>query len=374
MSPRSPFADAAAALLREAPPSTRRLRHGTMPCGPLDLDPDLDDVFAPTPAGVDIDLLSYDFIIIAFSGGKDSLALLLLLLYLGVPRERLELWHHDVDGGEGSTLMDWPCTRGYCQAVADALGVRIYFSWKQGGLEGEMLRENAPTRGYVFETPHGLMICGGTSSKLGTRLLFPQTAASPELRWCSAYGKMMVAEAALRNDPRFADAWTLFLTGERGQESPKRAKYDVWQPHKADLRDGKVPRLIDHWRALLRWPASEVWRIIEHFKINPHPCYWLGWGRCSCAPCIFGNKDQWASLREVNPRQFGAVASLEASFSKTIDRKGRTVLQMADQGTPFDAITPERIRAALTRDYREPVFLDPWVLPPGAYGDACGPS
>ena len=38
------------------------------------------------------------------------LAALLRLLDLGVDRDRLELWHHDVDGREGSTLMDWPFT------------------------------------------------------------------------------------------------------------------------------------------------------------------------------------------------------------------------------------------------------------------------
>ena len=50
------------------------------------------------------DLQSYDHILVAFSGGKDSLACLLHLLDLGVPRTRIELWHHRIDGAEG-TLM-----------------------------------------------------------------------------------------------------------------------------------------------------------------------------------------------------------------------------------------------------------------------------
>ena len=58
----------------------------------------------------EIDLSEYDHIIIGMSGGKDSIAALLRLLDLGVDRDRLELWHHDVDGREGSTLMDWPFT------------------------------------------------------------------------------------------------------------------------------------------------------------------------------------------------------------------------------------------------------------------------
>jgi hypothetical protein len=68
------------------------------------------------------------------------------LLDLGVPRERIELWHHDVDGREGSRLMDWPVTRDYCRAFAAAFGLPIFFSWKVGGFEREMCRDNARRR------------------------------------------------------------------------------------------------------------------------------------------------------------------------------------------------------------------------------------
>ena len=43
------------------------------------------------------DLAVYDRILVAFSGGKDSLAALLHLLELGVDPARIELHHHDVD-------------------------------------------------------------------------------------------------------------------------------------------------------------------------------------------------------------------------------------------------------------------------------------
>lgn len=55
------------------------------------------------------DLESYDRIIVAFSGGKDSLATFLHLLDAGVDRNRIELWHHLVDG-RGRNFMDWPIT------------------------------------------------------------------------------------------------------------------------------------------------------------------------------------------------------------------------------------------------------------------------
>lgn len=134
------------------------------------------------------DLASYDHILIAFSGGKDSLACVLHLLEEGADPAKIELWHHDIDGHEGGPrLMDWPCTPSYCEAVAKALGLPIFFSWRRGGFLGEMMRQNAPTAAVTFQSPDGEFTTGGKSKDLGTRLRFPQVAADLQTRWCSAY-------------------------------------------------------------------------------------------------------------------------------------------------------------------------------------------
>lgn len=52
-------------------------------------------------------LEEYDLIVVLISGGKDSVACYLKLLELGVPKERIEFWHHDIDGGHPSRRMDW---------------------------------------------------------------------------------------------------------------------------------------------------------------------------------------------------------------------------------------------------------------------------
>lgn len=90
-------------------------------------------------------LSDYDEIIVLMSGGKDSLACLLHLLDLGVPRENLHLHHHLVDGREGSTLMDFPITESYCEALAKAFGIPLTYSWREGGIEREANRLNEPT-------------------------------------------------------------------------------------------------------------------------------------------------------------------------------------------------------------------------------------
>ena len=92
-------------------------------------------------------LNQYDTIIVAFSGGKDSTACFLHLLDIGVPKEKIELWHHSIDGEPGSEpFMDWPITESYCKNFADAFKVPIYFSWRHGGFKRELLKPNGCSR------------------------------------------------------------------------------------------------------------------------------------------------------------------------------------------------------------------------------------
>lgn len=128
----------------------------------------------PKPDTVNIlPFADYDHIIVAFSGGKDSMACLLHLLDQGVPTSKIELWHHDVDGREGSDLFDWPVTRNYCRAVAEAFNVPLYFSWKEGGFEREMLRDEVATAAIKFEEPQPdgsiLVKSAGGKGNPGTR-------------------------------------------------------------------------------------------------------------------------------------------------------------------------------------------------------------
>ena len=317
-----------------------------------------------------LDLSSYSRVVVAFSGGKDSLACLVHLLDRGVARDRIELWHHDIDGREGSKLMDWPVTADYCRKVAGAFGVPIYFSWKQGGFEGEMGRDNSPTQQTWFETPDGLRSAGGKGGP-GTRGKFPQVSANLSVRWCSAYLKIDVMAIAIRNQPRFKGQRTLVVTGERAEESSARAKYAALEPHRAH----GAGRHIDQWRPIHQWTEQQVWAALERWRVNPHPAYKLGWGRLSCAACIFGSNDQWASLAAVAPAQAAAVSAREAQTGLTIKRH-QSVSESAQRGTCYPAAMADTHNRELSQaaTYTDPVFATQWELPAGAYGDSTGPT
>jgi 3'-phosphoadenosine 5'-phosphosulfate sulfotransferase (PAPS reductase)/FAD synthetase len=316
--------------------------------------------------------------VIAFSGGRDSTAAVLAVLDVGVPRERIELWHHEVDGREGGTLMDWPVTRDYCRRFAAAFALPIHFSWKVGGFEREMLRTDALTAPTRFETPAGDVVeVGGVSGTKSTRRRFPQMSADLNTRWCSAYLKIQVMDAALINQARFRHTRTLVVTGERAEESANRARYAVFEPHRADRRDSvRVGRHIDHWRPTHQWNASDVWALIERHRMRCHPAYEAGFGRLSCAACIFGSSNQWRTLADRVPSQFARIAEHEAAFGVTIHRK-LTVLERAGQGTPYAAATADAIARTQRETFDDPIIVAPgdWRVPAGAVsGDAAGPT
>lgn len=262
----------------------------------------------------------YDRFVVFFSGGKDSVCAFLMLLEHGVPLHKIELHHHLVDGRE-STLMDWPVTESYCVKFAEAFGVPIYMSWKVGGFEGEMLRNQAPTAAIAFESADGTTkVIGGEGDKLNTRMKFPQLSANLNVRWCSAYLKCDVGDRVLNHEPRFRIGKTLVITGERAEESKARSHYEYFEPHRTHRTGKRVQRYVDHWRPALWLREAEVWARLERFMINPHPAYWLGFGRVSCRNCIFATADQRATVRTHMRHAFIPIQQHETNFNMTIHR------------------------------------------------------
>jgi 3'-phosphoadenosine 5'-phosphosulfate sulfotransferase (PAPS reductase)/FAD synthetase len=200
---------------------------------------------------------------------------------------------------------------------------------------------------------------------------FPQVSADLSVRWCSPALKIDVLAAAIRNQRRFHDGRTLVITGERAEESPSRARYAAFEPH----RTFTLTRAVDHWRPVHGWTERQVWNVIARSGIRPHPAYVLGWGRLSCRACIFGSADQWATLRLIFPSAFQHVADREAASGRTIHRT-LTITQLADRGTPSPSATsnPEELAQADHPEWHLPILAAPWTLPAGAFGDSVGPS
>lgn len=316
----------------------------------------------------------YDKILVAYSGGKDSLACLLDLLDRGVPPSKIELHHHDIDGG-GERLMDWPCTGAYVRATAEALGIPLVTSWREGGFVREMMRDGDPTAPVTYERDGERTTLPTKRETPGTRLRFPQVSADLSVRWCSSALKIDPFARVITNEPSYQGMKLLVVTGERRQESSARSKYAESEPHRTNTRS----RRVDHWRPIIDWGEEQVWDVIRRWNIRVHPSYSLGWGRTSCLACIFGNEDQWASVEKLSPDRFRRIADLERDFRSTI-RKGQSVEELAARGREFVSDQPSELRAlAMSEDgfNKSMFFLGPgevWKVPPGAFKRCGGPN
>jgi len=325
-----------------------------------------------------IDMDAYDKYIVCISQGKDSIACLLHLFDIGVDRSKIELWHHDVDGNEGSTLMDWRFMRDYARKFAKYMNLPLYFSWLEGGFEGEMLKQESYSKPHKIETPDGLMVLERDKrrSKPGTRLRFPQQSASLQTRWCSSSLKIDIGRRALNNQTRFDNSRVLFITGERREESSNRAKYNQLEAHACDRRAGRKARHVDAWRPVLHWGEDRVWHIIEKYGVVPPVPYRLGWSRSSCACCIYNSASIWATIAEYFPDRAREIADYEMRFGTTISRKKLNVLELAQQSRPLRIDDVAALEQALNDDYQLPIVVpdgETWVTPAGAYGkEGCG--
>jgi 3'-phosphoadenosine 5'-phosphosulfate sulfotransferase (PAPS reductase)/FAD synthetase len=319
----------------------------------------------------DFDVKSYDDYLICFSGGKDSIACVLHLLDIGIPKDKIWLVHHLVDGREGSTLMDWPVTDSYCEAFAKAFDLPMRFSWRKGGIEKEMTRNDEPTESVLFEDwdDRSNVIELASRGKNNTRMKFPQVSADLSVRWCSAYAKIDVFSRVINNSPRFEGKRTLVVTGERAQESSARAKYKIVEPHRCD---GKK-RTVHQWRPIHAWKVEDVWAIMAKYKVDAHPAYHLGWNRLSCRTCIFISPSAWATLREIDNEGFESIAQYEEQFGLTIQRN-RSVRESADKGEVYEYKRTWRT-IALSKKYLLPIIVKDWELPLGANSEeVTGPT
>lgn len=330
-------------------------------------------------------LEEYNLIIILMSGGKDSVACYYKLLELGVPKEKMEFWHHDIDGGHPERRMDWRCTQNYVKALSEAEGVPLRPSWRVNGFFGELYRIGAsepiewldPVTGEIKHckfSPNYLK-CQDIKEKAtaeieellqyGYRMKFPAKSGDLSRRWCSAYLKICVADAVVSNLDRLRELEQ--LGGKRHKFPAKGSTHqgrwcsgnlkaavqdsvtsnlDVTKTDKKILvvsgeRRGesvgrakynemevhrtnaavKAHRIVHQWRPVIDYSEKDIWEVLKRHKVNPHPCYRAGWNRCSCAMCIFSTPKLFAGIRELYPEEYELLKQDERILGFTLDNK-----------------------------------------------------
>jgi 3'-phosphoadenosine 5'-phosphosulfate sulfotransferase (PAPS reductase)/FAD synthetase len=306
-------------------------------------------------------LLDYSPILVAFSGGKDSVAMVLHLLELGVDRNRIHLHHHDVDG-RVEKLFDWACTESYCIEFARVMRLKLFFSYRKGGIMREVLRNNEGLQDVYFQTEPGgeFKVAYAKKDNLNTRLKWPAVSASLATRWCSAAAKIDVLSTAICNNPNYS-GHIFVLTGERRQESTNRAKYNEVEYH----RTYSNKRHSYGIRPIIDWTEEQVWAIMKRWQIQPHPAYMLGWSRCSCQLCIFGSANLWATIEAISPEKVAAIEQYENDLNFTLYSK-MNIREKIAKGIAIKGLDLFWVAQA-TGIFTAPMIINDWTLPAGAY-------
>ena len=344
----------------------------------------------------------YDLVIVLISGGKDSIACYYKLLELGVPKSKIEFWHHDIDGGHPSRTMDWRCTANYIRSFAEAEQIPLRVSWRKNGFFGELYRIGAselieyvdPETGEIYQCPPSkkYMECQKLKvaaisemenklAEFGYRMKFPMKSGDLSRRWCSAYLKIMVADTVLRNMNSVAanltktrmDIKLLIVSGERRGESVGRSKYNEIEIHRTNAVS-KHHRTVHQWRPVIDYSERDIWEVRKRHKVNPHPCYRAGWNRCSCAMCIFSTPQLFAGIRELYPKEYALLCQDEKVLGFTLDNHCDLETYIGSADSCVYHGDKEAIQSLLTGEFPvESVYVNgKWKYPAGAFHGAAG--
>ena len=385
-------------------------------------------------------LEEYDLIVVLISGGKDSVACYLKLIELGVPKEKIEFWHHDIDGGHPTRRMDWKCTQNYVKALADAEGVKLRVSYRVNGFFGELYRIGASEPIEWIDPDTGeIRQCKLSSNYLkckelkeqateemeellkqyGYRMKFPAKTGDLSRRWCSAYLKICVADTVVSNLDRLGeleelggkrhkfpakggthsgrwcsgnlkaavqdsvtanleetkhDKKILIVSGERRGESAGRSKYNEMEIHRTNAT-AKAHRVVHQWRCCIDYSEKDVWELLKRHNINPHPCYRVGWNRCSCMMCIFSTPRLFAGVKELFPDDYASLRHDEEVLGFTLDNKKNLDEFIGDTPSCVCWSDKKAIHSILTGEFgTEDIYTENWNYPVGAFHGADGGS
>jgi len=207
----------------------------------------------------------------AFSGGKDSTALVLWLREQGIPFTAIFM----------DTGWENPLTYGYIAYINETLldgGLVTIKSTRYAGFQDLAVQRNMVPRQHA--------------------------------RFCTEELKILPMQTYIEAQE---DDVTVYQ-GIRAEESMWRARMTarVW----TDEAGG-------YWieRPLFTWTAGEVFALLAKHGVKPNPLYLLGAGRVGCWPCIYVNKRELRAYLKTTPGIKERVIALEEELNASVRAK-----------------------------------------------------
>ena len=189
----------------------------------------------------------YTSVIVSYSNGVDSMGALYWALR-NFPENKIYLLYCD-------TGMEYDINIGLFKKTARFLDVKPVLLAHHKGFLGLLLEE---------------------------RFMFPDI----KNRWCTSYLKTNITNQWIRAKRHILGERVLFISGERRDESPKRAKLAEIEYHATTLKTERKGKFTCHWyRPCLDYEKGEMFEFAGRLGLSPHPCYEYV-DRCSCMFCV----------------------------------------------------------------------------------------
>jgi 3'-phosphoadenosine 5'-phosphosulfate sulfotransferase (PAPS reductase)/FAD synthetase len=237
------------------------------------------------------DLRSYDKIVVNSSAGKDSQALLTLMVEvcrrLGI-ESRLVVVHCDLG------RVEWAGTAELAEEQAKHYGLRFV---KVSRPQGDLL------------------------DHVRQRKMWP----SSEARYCTSDHKRgqvhkvltQLADEVRAQRGKGYQARILNCMGIRADESPARAQK---VPFQEDAMASNGRRRVDTLFPIFRWTTTQVWACIKASGVPYHRAYDLGMPRLSCCFCVLASRDALLLAGHHNRALLDQYVEVEAEIGHTFKK------------------------------------------------------
>jgi len=214
-----------------------------------------------------------------------------------------------------------------------------------------------------------------TLKSQGNHLRLPMKSTLQAGRYCTSVVKEKVFAKTIRHHQNTrAGVKILVVSGERRGESVNRSKYNEIELSTCNATV-RGDRLVHYWRMVIDYSERDVWEVLKRHRCVPHPCYSLGWNRCSCAMCIFSKREQWAGIRELFPNLYDEVRRDEERLGFTLNVYKTLDEYVGDAKSCVYHGDPKAMRQMLTGEFNPgDIYTDDWKYPAGAFhGSEGGP-
>ena len=262
--------------------------------------------FAEWTTVPEVDLTSYDVILLNTSGGKDSQVMIDVVFHLAVAAgvtERLVAVHCDLG------RVEWAGTRDLAERQCQHYGIAFEVVQAPGG----DLLEHIERRGMFPDNQN--RYCTSDLKRSPVRTLMTRLAER--------------FHGGPHAGPRKANAGRpcriLNCMGLRAEESPARAKRPAFSYDKA--ASNKTRRHVDEWLPIHHWTTDEVWARIRESNVPHHFAYDLGMPRLSCVFCIFAPREALLIGGLHNPELLADYVGVEGRIRHTF-RQNQTLIEI----------------------------------------------